>query len=35
VAAECPFCGDLMVRSIDKPLISDEEAKEAAGWDVN
>jgi hypothetical protein len=36
LAAECPFCGDVMIRSIDKPLVGEgEEAKaEAEEWEI-
>ena len=36
LAAECPFCGDIMIRSIDQPLISEEEEQEELlEWEVN
>ncbi|EWM23884.1 vacuolar protein sorting protein [Nannochloropsis gaditana] len=36
LAAECPFCGDVMIRSIDEPLVGEgEEAKaEAEEWEI-
>jgi len=36
LAAECPFCGDIMIRSIDKPLIGEEEEeeKELLEWEL-
>lgn len=30
IAAECPLCGDIMVQSVDKPLIKPEEHEEQA-----
>jgi hypothetical protein len=32
VAADCPLCGYVMIRSVAVPLISEEEADEAASW---
>ena len=33
IAAECLFCGDFMIRSVDRPFISkDEYAKEMESW---
>ncbi|KAJ3071653.1 hypothetical protein HK102_006394 [Quaeritorhiza haematococci] len=32
VASECPYCGEIMVRSIDKPFIGDEEMGTVASW---
>lgn len=33
VAAECVLCGDIMVQSIDKPLVTPEEqAEQAEQW---
>jgi vacuolar protein sorting-associated protein 18 len=34
VAAECPLCGDLMIRSIDEPLISLHETAIQESWRV-
>lgn len=30
IAAECVLCGDIMVQSVDKPLVSAEEEQEQA-----
>ena len=34
LAAECPLCGDLIIRTVGAPLLSEEEAArgEARGW---
>jgi vacuolar protein sorting-associated protein 18 len=34
VAAECVLCGELMVQSIDKPLVHSDDAEEAKQWDL-
>jgi hypothetical protein len=35
VGAECPLCGDLMIRSITQPFISEHEAaEEALSWAI-
>lgn len=30
IAAECPLCGDIMVQSLNKPLVTEEEETEVA-----
>lgn len=36
LAAECPFCGDIMISSINQPLISEEEEqKDLLEWEIN
>lgn len=36
LAAECPLCGDFMIRSVHEPLISEqEEAKDAKDWEID
>ena len=34
IAAECPFCGEAMVRRINAPFIAVEDAREAAEWAI-
>ncbi|KAK8969414.1 hypothetical protein KSP40_PGU010128 [Platanthera guangdongensis] len=34
VASECPFCGELMIREISKPFISQEESEQVASWQI-
>lgn len=36
LAAECPYCGDIVIRTVDDPLVSEEEAgKEALTWEIS
>lgn len=36
LAAECPFCGDIMISSINQPLISEEEEhNDLSDWEIN
>ena len=37
LAAECPLCGDVIIRTVGDPLVDDdeEEGGEALAWDVN
>ncbi len=36
LAAECPWCGDVMIRTVDDPLVSEEEAaREALAWEIS
>jgi len=34
IAADCPLCGYVMIRSLSLPLISEDDAKDAASWDL-
>ncbi|KAJ3009225.1 hypothetical protein HKX48_008090 [Thoreauomyces humboldtii] len=34
VASECPLCGDLMIRSVDRPFIADTEIELVASWQL-
>eukprot|EP00163_Fabomonas_tropica_P023207 TRINITY_DN40509_c0_g1_i1.p1 TRINITY_DN40509_c0_g1~~TRINITY_DN40509_c0_g1_i1.p1 ORF type:complete len:911 (+),score=256.88 TRINITY_DN40509_c0_g1_i1:23-2734(+) len=34
VANECPFCGDLMIKSIEEPFIGANEADEVRSWEI-
>ena len=34
VGAECPLCGDLIIRSITQPFISEHEAEETLSWAI-
>jgi hypothetical protein len=36
LAAECPLCGDFMIRSVNQRLITEEEeAKDAKEWEID
>lgn len=34
IAADCPLCGYVMIRSLSLPLISEDDAQDAASWDL-
>ncbi|KAJ3144566.1 hypothetical protein HDU89_008178 [Geranomyces variabilis] len=34
VAAECPLCGDLMIRSVDRPFIAESESDVIRSWQI-
>ena len=34
VAAECPLCGDIMIKSIEKPFLSEKEMETIRTWDL-
>jgi len=34
IAADCPLCGYVMIRSLSLPLISEDDAADAASWDL-
>ncbi len=34
IAADCPLCGYVMIKSLTIPLISDDDAAEASSWEV-
>ncbi|KAJ3158697.1 hypothetical protein HDU86_002662 [Geranomyces michiganensis] len=34
VAAECPLCGDLMIRSVDRPFIAESEGDVIRSWQI-
>eukprot|EP01112_Ceratiomyxa_fruticulosa_P020451 TRINITY_DN6960_c0_g1_i1.p1 TRINITY_DN6960_c0_g1~~TRINITY_DN6960_c0_g1_i1.p1 ORF type:complete len:978 (+),score=224.54 TRINITY_DN6960_c0_g1_i1:223-3156(+) len=34
IASECPLCGDIMIRSIDKPFIAIEEVEAKRSWAI-
>jgi hypothetical protein len=35
LAAECPLCGDVMIRSVGEALVTEQEAEQARDWDVS
>jgi len=37
LAAECPWCGDVMIRTVDEPLVGEEEEaqREARAWVID
>lgn len=37
LAAECPWCGDVMIRTVDEPLVGEEEESqmEARAWIID
>lgn len=34
VAADCPYCGELMIRSIDKPFLTAKDGDEIESWRI-
>lgn len=34
IAAECPLCGDIMIKSIEKPFLSEREMETIRTWDL-
>lgn len=34
IASECLYCGEMMIRSVFQPFISDKERTEAEEWDL-
>lgn len=34
IAADCPLCGYIMIRSLAVPLVSDQDTAEAKSWEI-
>tara|TARA_B100001094_G_C17536051_1_gene486880 strand:- start:280 stop:504 length:225 start_codon:yes stop_codon:yes gene_type:complete len=34
VGEQCPYCGEMMAKCVDSPLISSEDAAEAEAWNL-
>lgn len=34
LASECPLCGDIMIKSVDKPFVDASQMKDIEAWAV-